>query len=184
MKCFIFIDGSNFYKGSKNLINDKTISLLKLDYLSFFNFLCADDEYVGANYYIGAIQRTDKKSHQLYSGQQRLIAMLQTYSIPTILGTVIKHPDGSFHEKGVDVRLAVEMIRLARTQSYDKAILISSDTDLVPAVEEIKSLGKTVKYIGFPQNQSYGLTKASNEYIILRKNDLMSCFPSTLFNHS
>lgn len=47
--------------------------------------------------------------------------------------------DGNnFHEKGVDVRLAVEMIRFARSDKYDIAYLLSSDTDLVAAVEDIQ----------------------------------------------
>ncbi len=56
-----------------------------------------------------------------------------------------------YHEKGVDVRLAVEMIRLAREDRYDQAYLISSDTDLVPAVEEVQRLGKAVQYVGTPK---------------------------------
>src|SRR6476469_494491 len=34
---------------------------------------------------------------------------------------LIRHPDRTFHEKGVDVRLAVEMIRLAREDHYGAA---------------------------------------------------------------
>lgn len=182
MKCFVFIDGSNFYNGSKKLINDRSVSLLKFDYTAFGKFLCAEDEFAGARYYIGAIKRSsDKKSEILFANQQKLIAWLQTHNIPTVLGTIIKHPDKTYHEKGVDVRIAVEMIRMARLNEYDKAILISSDTDLVPAVEEVRSLDKNVKYVGFPNNQSFGLTKASDDLLVLRKEDLMRFFTSNLF---
>lgn len=179
MRCFIFIDGSNFYRGGKKLINDKSISLLKFDYTAFNKFLCQGNEVVGARYYIGAIKRhnNDKKSEVMYADQQRLIAWLQQHSIPTVLGTIIKHPDKSFHEKGVDVRIAVEMIRLARLDEYDQAILISSDTDLVPAVEEVHSFKKKVKYIGFPSNQSFGLSKTADDLLLLRKEDLLNFFP-------
>lgn len=154
MRCLIFIDGNNFYSGAKKLINDNSISLLQFDYAKFGNFLCKDDNTcVEIRYYIGAVSRCgDKKSEDMYANQQRLIALLQRYNIPVTLGTIIRHPDKTFHEKGVDVRIAVEMIRLARIDKYDKAILISSDTDLVPAVEEVRSLGKQVLYVGFPHN--------------------------------
>lgn len=180
MRCFIFIDGSNFYKGAKNLINDNALSLLKFDYAKFNHFLCKDGSVIGARYYIGVIKRKlyDKKSEKLYADQQKLIAYLQKYKIPTTLGTIIRHPDKTFHEKGVDVRIAVDMIKLARTDAYDMAILISSDTDLVPAVEEVHSFNKKVKYIGFPNNQSFGLTKSCDDFLILRKEDLMQCFPT------
>lgn len=183
MKCFVFIDGSNFYRGAKKLIDDASVSLLKFDYSKFNEFLCEDDKLVGARYYIGAIKRSsDEKSEILYANQQKLIAWLQKHNMPTVLGTIIKHPDGTFHEKGVDVRIAVEMIRMARLKQYDKAILISSDTDLVPAIEEVHSFDKKVKYVGFPSNQSFGLTKSSDDLLLLRKEDLMKFFPTTLFS--
>ena len=146
MKCFIFIDGSNFYRASRLLINNKSTSLLKFDYSEFSKFLCKEDEIVGIRYYVGAVKRVNRQSEILYANQQRVIASLQKHNIKTVLGTIIQHPDKTFHEKGVDVRLAVEMIRLARLNEYDKAILISSDTDLVPAVEEVQSFKKEVKY--------------------------------------
>ena len=85
---------------------------------------------------------------------------------------LIQHPDKTFHEKGVDVRLAVEMIKLAREDKYDTAFLISSDTDLVPAVEEVLLLHKKVKYIGATDSQSFGLSKITRDYLILRPEDV------------
>lgn len=43
-------------------------------------------------------------------------------------------------EKGVDVALAVDLVRLATTKAFDVAILFSRDTDLVPALETVRSL--------------------------------------------
>ncbi len=43
-------------------------------------------------------------------------------------------------EKGIDVAIAVDMVRLAMEQAYDAAILVSSDTDLMPAIEAIIDL--------------------------------------------
>ncbi len=40
-------------------------------------------------------------------------------------------------EKGIDVAIALDMVRLAMSGSYDIAILCSADTDLVPAVEAV-----------------------------------------------
>lgn len=177
MKCLIFIDGNNFYNGLKKLLNDNTISLLPFNYHKFGTFLCKGDSCAGIRYYIGAIARSgDLKSEELYANQQRFIARLQKNKIPVIMGTIIRHPDKTFHEKGVDVRIAVEMIRFARLNDYDKAILISSDTDLAPAIEEVKSLGKKVMYAGFLHNQSFGLTKIADELIILRKDELLDFF--------
>jgi uncharacterized protein (TIGR00288 family) len=108
------------------------------------------------------------------------LAKLQQQKIPVILGNLIQHPDKSFHEKGVDVRIAVEMIRLARENKYDIAYLLSSDTDLVPAIEEVRLFNKKVCYVGISKGQSFGLTKASNNTILLRDEDIIPYFPKTL----
>lgn len=45
-------------------------------------------------------------------------------------------------EKGIDVVLAVEMLSGAQRDDYDVAVLFSADTDLVPAIEAVRSIGK------------------------------------------
>jgi uncharacterized LabA/DUF88 family protein len=53
-------------------------------------------------------------------------------------------------EKGIDVKIAVDLIVGAIDNKYDTAILVSSDTDLVPALDLIRyRLKKKVEYIGF-----------------------------------
>lgn len=53
-------------------------------------------------------------------------------------------------EKGVDTRIATDMIRLAWEDAYDIAVLASSDSDLVPAVEFLNLKGLKVVQAGFP----------------------------------
>lgn len=53
-------------------------------------------------------------------------------------------------EKGVDTYIATDMIRLAWEGAYDIAVLASSDSDLVPAVEFLSQKGAKVIQAGFP----------------------------------
>jgi uncharacterized LabA/DUF88 family protein len=46
----------------------------------------------------------------------------------------------TFTEKGIDVRLAVDMIRFFREGQYDVALVFSRDKDLAEAVDEVKRL--------------------------------------------
>ena len=65
-------------------------------------------------------------------------------------------------EKGVDVKLAIDLVIEAIDGRYDTAILVSSDTDIVPAVDLVRSrLKKKVEYIGFsiPESDTYEATK-------------------------
>ncbi len=53
-------------------------------------------------------------------------------------------------EKGIDVKLATDIIVGAIDKKYDVAIVVSSDADLVPAIDWVRMrLKKKVEYIGF-----------------------------------
>ena len=56
---------------------------------------------------------------------------------------------------------------------YDVTILVSSDTDLIPAIKHIKYLGKEVEYIGFSHNPSLGLQKNVNLSRLLIEDDFV-----------
>ena len=53
-------------------------------------------------------------------------------------------------EKGVDTLIATDMIRLAWEGAYDIAVLATSDSDLVPAVEFLGLKARKVIQAGFP----------------------------------
>ena len=183
-RTFVFIDGGNFYFKLKELnlrLNGK-FSLLDFQFRKFAEWLTQPNDLIEIRYYIGAIKRkrSNSKSEKLYADQQKLIGKLQQQSIHITLGQIIRHPDKSYHEKGVDVRLAVEMIRFARQDKYDQAYLVSSDTDLVAAVEEVQAFRKTVQYIGISKGQSFGLSTVSDDVRLLRPEEIQQFFPQKL----
>ena len=53
-------------------------------------------------------------------------------------------------EKGVDTRIATDMISLAWSNSYDTAVLVSSDRDFVPVADFLQTRGIKVIHAGFP----------------------------------
>ena len=55
-----------------------------------------------------------------------------------------------------------------------------SDTDLVAAVEEVKSFGKKVQYVGIEKGQSFGLTKVCDDVRLLRPEDIKDFLPLKL----
>jgi len=175
-RAFAFIDGSNFYfklKESTSKLDGK-YGLLDFNFRKFAEWLIGDNKLVEIRYYVGAVKRqpNNQKSEKMYADQQRLIRRLQKQDIAVILGQLIRHPDKTYHEKGVDVRLAVEMIRFAREDKYDIAYLVSSDTDLVAAVEEVQAFEKDVQYVGIPKGQSYGLSSVADDVRLLRPEEI------------
>ncbi len=171
-RIFIIIDGSNFYKRLK----EKPLSfknLLQFDFTGFIKYLSEGKRLVKSCYYVGAI-RTEKnnpKSFSLYRNQRKLISILRKNRIDISLGYILKS-DGDYHEKGVDVQIAIDLLIGAYEDLWDTAILISSDTDLLPAIKKVRQLGKTVEYIGFSHKPSFALIRFSDIRTLLKKEDL------------
>lgn len=74
------------------------------------------------------------------------------------------------------------MIRFARENKYDIAYLVSSDTDLVAAVEEVQAFKKTVQYVGIPKGQSYGLSSVADDVRLLRPEEIEKFLSKPLKN--
>ncbi len=71
-------------------------------------------------------------------------------------------------EKGVDTRIATDMISLAWTDNYDVAVLVSSDRDFIPVVDFLSTKGVKVIHGAFPP-QGAALTQASWANIDMRR---------------
>ncbi|MBA7681092.1 MAG: NYN domain-containing protein [Calditrichaeota bacterium] len=60
----------------------------------------------------------------------------------------VKLPDGREHtfligeEKGIDVRIAIDVIRMAHRKEYDVALIFSQDQDLSEVAEEIRTIAQ------------------------------------------
>jgi len=102
--------------------------------------------------------------------QQKLIGRLKSCGWQVHFGHMLK-TDG-YHEKGVDVKMAVDLLVGAYEDLYDTAILLSSDTDLIPAIQKIKHLGKEVEYIGFSHKPSLGLQKYASLTRLMIKEEI------------
>lgn len=60
----------------------------------------------------------------------------------------VKLPDGTEHaflageEKGIDVRIALDVIRMAHRKEYDVALIFSQDQDLSEVADEIRTIAR------------------------------------------
>ena len=169
-KCIVLIDGSNFYFKLKEL---KLHGLLNFDFSGFTEMLARDKIIVKNTYYIGKI-RTDGsiKAEKMLADQQKLFAHLRKHKIRYSLGYLLK-TNNKFREKGVDVNMAVDILVAAYEDLCDNIILVSSDTDLLPAIKKAKEKGKTVEYIGFSHQPSIAMVANCSKSRLLTKEDLL-----------
>jgi len=168
-RVFIVIDGSNFYHRLKEL---ELKNLLNFDYEMFSQFLIRERDLVLRKYYIGAIREEmgNLKSRKLMKNQRILLGRLQKQGWKMGMGHMLK--TDTYHEKGVDVLMAVDLLIGAYENTYDTAILVTSDTDLLPAMEKIRSMGKKVEYIGSSIKPSHAMIANSDVRRLLIKEEL------------
>ncbi|MBI2117311.1 NYN domain-containing protein [Candidatus Peregrinibacteria bacterium] len=166
----ILVDGSNMYHYLREL---GLKGLAEFDYRAFAQFLASGRKVVSATYYVGKVRaRGDAKSEELRQWQQRLVAHLQNMGWCVEYGHMLEN-NGVFQEKGVDVHIAVDLLEGAYANAYDTAVLVSSDTDLIPAVHSVRRKRKKVEYIGFAHRPSFGLIKNVDSTTTLRREDLV-----------
>jgi len=151
----IFIDGSNLYHSLED--NCKRYDL---DFDAFILKLRKGRPMFRSYYY--NVLRDSGRNPQAYQDQQKFLSTL--YNTPYMdvrLGTSKLRGDTSV-EKGVDIMLATDMLRLGWDDSYDVAILVSGDGDFAYAVQTVKNMGKHVEVAAFSANLSRELSQVAD----------------------
>lgn len=77
-------------------------------------------------------------------------------------------------EKGIDVLIAIDIVEKALENKYDCCILISGDSDFVPAIELIKKRGKRA-ISAFVEFGYSNVLRDTTEFRFLKKEDLLNC---------
>lgn len=168
----IYIDGGNTYRKLKDFGLPEEGK--RFDFGAFAKHLLAGRELVSKRYYVGQVRNTDRtaKSEELVRKQQMFLETLRAAGFDIKLGKIM-YDAGRIREKGVDVKLAIDMVIGASDNLYDTAIVVSSDTDLIPALKySVNGKKKNVEYIGFAGSPSYGMMRESTIQRVLAKEDL------------
>lgn len=171
-KILVQFDGANFYNKVKKIL--PRIHLTSYNYANLVRSIIKEKPQK-IIYYVGEIKRYlgNKKSSILYNNQQSLFLNLRKQNIDIKLGYLLMS-GGVYHEKGVDVQVAVDIVRGSIKNEFDICYLISSDTDLLPAIETAKDEGKKIIYVGFENFMSRALLKNCSSYLILKKEDIQT----------
>lgn len=187
-KCILFIDGENFLHKVKEVLEKKNINKKKTD-LALINLpKLLQEPLKGLTvtkkiFYVSKIrynEETKKKSIELISFQRKLRNNLVNCGIEFVIAGNVRSQkiDGKifFREKGVDVKIAVDLVALACDKKLETAILCSSDSDLQPAISELKKRKIEVIYLGFEANPNKGLSYTANRTILIRDHEVVeSC---------
>lgn len=168
----IYIDGNNLF----NYLKDKEIGIpkgAKFDFSKFVDYLVKKRKCISKRYCVGIARNINnsKKSKRIVQGQQKFLAKIQNEGFIIKRGRVM-YDKGNIREKGTDVKIAVDMVVGAADNIYDTAILISSDTDLIPALKYIKYKERGLEYIGFSHAPSFGIQKYADFSKLLDREEI------------
>ncbi len=174
-KVQIFIDGANFYHLALKKLG---INEIDFDFNGFANFLANGRllQDAGKRIYVGTVREKegDLKSKEAMSRQTSLFTILKNsgWEIKTsklkvrveeikVDEKILEFKElleAGFHkitierfrEKGIDVKLATDLIVGAIDKKYDTAIIVSSDSDLIPAIDWVRHrMNRKIEYVGF-----------------------------------
>lgn len=174
-RVMVFIDGSNLYKGVLEVAGRVGFNVKRV-----IDKLVQDRRLVRA-YFFTAPRRPEDGMDE-YRRQQGFLRALESIDqLQIAFGRLVrrgKPPNEYFMEKGVDVSLAVEMLKNAAQQHFDTAILVSGDGDYARLVQAVKDLGKMVEVACTDASRSDELRRVADRRITIDRTFLQDCWLS------
>ena len=152
----IFIDGSNLYHSL-----EENCGRFDVDFRAFAQKLAKDRTLLRVYYY--NVLRDQNRNPQAYQDQQKFLTALDnTPYLEVRLGRSKMRGDTAV-EKGVDIMISTDMLRLAWDDRYDVATLVSGDGDFAYTVQAVKDTGKQVIVAAFTSNLSPELSSVADD---------------------
>ena len=151
----VFIDGSNLYHSL-----EENCKRFDVDFGAFAAKLCRGRRLYRAYYY--NVLRDPDRNQQAYQDQQKFLSAL--YNTPYLevrLGGSKMRGDTAV-EKGIDIMVATDFLKLAWNDLYDVGVLVTGDGDFAYAAQAVKDAGKHVEIAAFPANLSWELANVAD----------------------
>lgn len=179
-KVSVYIDGFNLYHllsqynattRTKPFNKYKWLDLVKLANC----FLLSKDCLVDIYFFTALPTWKNSDKHKLY------IKALQVMGVAVKEGRFQKvtrrcqlcGKDYVTHEeKKTDVNIAIQLLSDAYNDSYEKAMIISGDSDLIPAIEAVKSQFPSKRICVVVPNKGFNIMSASDEKYRIKEKHL------------
>ena len=202
-KAIVFVDSNNWYHNVKKwftpseidiskvvsfIAKEKNLEILeirwyasvpsiednKLDYMKHMNFLSIL-QGKGIKVITRKLQRLSNK--EILKKRQELLESWDLCEVckPIVKESFLDIADYNKKEKGIDVWIAIDMVKESFQGDINCCVLISGDADFVPAFSLIKEIGKEVLSCFVPSGYSNEL-RQKFPYMLLSREILNDCF--------
>lgn len=187
----VFIDGENFRQNLASiLVEEKAIkdkdAVFEYDIFGLLKDVLGTDD-LGIRYYASAIKMprgytpTRRILNQLAKIREKTrkwVSMLETQGISYIKAGNLKVKEGRvcskcgatneiLQEKGVDVRLALDIFEASLDKGIERVAIVSSDTDLCPTYHKAKAHKTKLTYICFASRVNRAVAAVCDEIITI-----------------
>jgi len=158
-KVIVYIDGFNFYYGLKTKAKkeSKWKKFYWLDVVKFFESMMNENqELIEVHYFSARPHRVDASKRQdtwfcANKLNPKFKLTLGKYLKKEIICRNCKSTINYFEEKETDVRIATQIINDVYKKRCDITIIVSADSDMLPAIELIRDLNSIHKvFVYFP----------------------------------
>lgn len=189
MKRIVLVDGENLLYGLRSLLGPKgglgsRESFEKYNFRGLVETILEEGKpkeilWFGAR--LRLYEATDKlkeKTTQAIAMQAKLVNLLRAQKITFVKAGYLRaressncpncgHQEWKLIEKGVDVGLAVRILQ--EVSKDTEIILMSADTDLLPAMRAAKKSGARIMYVGYENRPINALSQQANTTRIITK---------------
>jgi len=196
-RAIIFIDANNWYHNVKHWFKPSNIDIIKLGnlisqeynldiveirwYASMPSIKDNELTYKLQRAFLGNLQKQGVKiitrklqrlsNYELKKKRKEFIESWDLCNVckPIVKASFLDISDNKQKEKGIDVWIAIDMVKEAVLNNLDTAILISGDADFVPAFNLIKEVKKEVLSCSVPRGYSNELREKFPKLILTRE---------------
>ncbi|MFX1568417.1 MAG: NYN domain-containing protein [Promethearchaeota archaeon] len=148
-RMIIFCDHANLFHNIEDL-------KIRIDYLKLKELFAKNHHLVGFILYMGIPDKILPK-------KLKFLNFLKAQGFIIQPKRVIISPTGIKKQKGVDIFIYKDIVELAEEDSYDKAVLISGDSDFLDVVKKLKELKKEIEIWSFKKSISRSLIEEAGQ---------------------
>ena len=187
MRASFFIDGFNLFHAIDD--NQSFHKYKWLDLLKLAKCCVPSSIKIGNVYYFTALATwaPDKvQRHKTYIRALRSVGVKPVYGafrLKDVTCRICRKTFDTYVEKETDVNIAIKLLQGAFRDEYDQAVLVSGDSDLIPAIEAVKETfpDKQLRMVIPIGRRAELLKETTHSHMKLKEHHLSSCqFPDKL----
>ncbi len=132
-------------------------------------------------------EKLTHKIDSIHEQNRRWIAQLTNNGVRVIKAGNLKVHDSPrclhcgkrsqvLQEKGVDVRFATDIVLAGTRDQIKHMVVLSSDADMIPALEVVRAAGTKVTYLCFSEEMNHAVAQSTDSVATYSRQDIVNVF--------